>query len=487
MKTTKTLARAALAALIAVGMATAAPTSSLALTLTVDPAAVTVQLVGASDFTATYRAETLGGACSAFGDFNTELLATGRAVSLGVINRVLENPVGATGVGTLRELVSIPAGVIDEVKRRRLTRPIYFTRQWINCGRGGPLGATEMQITFVLPTVAAAPATAQISAVTDAVVPVRWKASFGEAASARVESPEGRFLDSRGRVYGTAARSLLQGSGRSPLELRESVRVPEEVVRAVLDAGESRIVYERSFTVDGVPVVGTLQLNFAGRVAAPFTIDRAEVRFLDGSRFATVPLNGEVVVEADITFSGSGRLRGSWDLAGPTSTTGAATFVRRELVDEHLSFGRRKLLRSPAIRVELPGVYFMRFSVAEPDLGAAGTLQLSFVALATEAAVAIVLEQPQPLATLAPDLTFSWKSVPRTRNYLLEFYAAPAAAGEPAAGLVLPGGEARASLSQAAAHNLKPGRSYWWRVVALGPEGILLGQSQLRELRAPQK
>jgi hypothetical protein len=487
MKTMTTRARAVLAALVAVGAVAASPAGSLALTLTVDPAAVTVQLVGPSDFSATYQTDSRGGACSSLGDFNTELLATGRAASLGTITRAVENPVGATAVGTVRERVSIPAAVIEEVKRRRLTRPIYFTRQWNSCARGGPLGATEMQIIFVLPTVAAAPATAQISAVTDTVVPVRWKVSFGDAAAARVESPEGRFLDSGGRVYGTAVRNLLQSSGRSPLELRETLRVPEGVVRAVLDAGGSRIVYERAFTVEGVPVVGTLLLNFAGRIAAPFTIDRAELRFLDGSRFATVPLNGEVQVEADITFSGSGRLRGSWDLAGPTSTPGAATFVRRELVDEHLSFGRRTLLRSPAIRVDQPGTYFVRLSVAEPDLGAAETLQLSFVALATRGAVEIALEQPQPLAPLAPDLTFAWQSVPGARNYLLEFDAAPAAAGEPAAGLVLPGGEARAALSPAAARNLKPGKSYWWRVVALGPEGVLLGQSQLRELRAPQK
>jgi len=35
--------------------------------------------------------------------------------------------------------------------------------------------------------------------------------------------------------------------------------------------------------------------------------------------------------------------------------------------------------------------------------------------------------------------------------------------------------------------NFQPGRSYWWRVVALGPDGVLLGQSPLRELLTPQE
>ena len=296
-------------------------------------------------------------------------------------------------------------------------------------------------------------------------------------------------MDGRGRVYGSAVREPLQATGRSPLDLNENLMVPESVMKAVLAAGgESGMRYERVFTAEGVEAVGTLVLNFSGRITATFGVDRAELRFLDGSRFRTVPLGEEVQVAADITFSGSGRLQGSWDVAGPSTTPGAPIFVRKELVDEYLSFGQRALIRSPAIKAEQQGTYLVRLSITAPNPGEEGILQLSFVVGATGAAAEISLGLPPPLARLSPGLPFTWEAVAGARNYLLEFYEVPSAEGrEPTAGMVLPGDKSRAVLSQATERNLQPGKTYWWRVLALGPDGVLLGQSVLRELLAPQQ
>ena len=126
--------------------------------------------------------------------------------------------------------------------------------------------------------------------------------------------------------------------------------------------------------------------------------------------------------------------------------------------------------------------------ITSPSLGEDGILQLNYVVRATGESVEISLGVPPPLARLSPGLSFTWKTVAGTRNYLLEFYEVPNPEGqEPAAGMVLPGSANRAALSLATERNFQPGRTYWWRVVALGPDGALLGQSALRELLTPQQ
>ena len=483
----KTRVSRALAVLAALAACFGFVSSAGAQAISFRPAALTVNLAGDPSFTVTYKKHVADGACSSQGQFNTDLFSSPSAVTLGAIPRAV-NFLSSFGA-TKQEQVTVPAGVIDEIKRRRITRPVYYSRSWMGCPGGGVLSSTEVPITFFSFSVEAAPITARVATGNDTLVPVRWKATFGNGISSRIESREGRFVDGTGRVYGSAVREPLEASGMSPLEFSETLRVPENVMKTIIAAGgESGLRFERAFLLDGVQVIGAVQLQFAGRIASLFSIDRAELRFLDGSRFKTVPLGEEVQAEADITFSGSGRLQGSWDLAGPTTTAGAAIFVRKELVEEYLSFGRQTKIRSPAIKTDQPGVYFVRLSITAPDLGAEGILQLSFVVRATGQTQEISLGLPPPLARLSPGLPFTWEAVAGARNYLLEFYETPSTEGrEPVAGMVLPGGASRAALSQATERNFQPGRTYWWRVVALGPDGVLLGQSALRELLTPQQ
>lgn len=484
MKTRNFRALAVLASLTACFGFVSSAGAQAQVNVTVDPTAVSVNLLYHPGFEVTYRYKTPSSACSSEGIFFTQQNIQ-TAINLGSIPRAAKIP--ATRRTTL-ELVTIPAAVIDEVKRRRITKPIYYIREWQDCNTGFYVSSTSVTIALMPFSVEAVPGTVRVASGNDTLVPVRWRAIFGDGVSSRVESLEGRFVDGQGRVYGSVVRDPLQASGRSPLEFGETMRVPESMVKAVLAGGAPGMRFERTFTMDGVQTIGAVQLQFGGRIASPFSIDRAELRFLDGSSFRTVPLGEEVQVAADITFSGSGRLQGSWDAAGPTTTPGAAIFVRKQLLDEYLSFGRRVVIRSPAIKAEQQGTFIVRLSITAPDLGEEGILELSYIVRATGEAAEISLGLPPPLTRLAAGLSFTWEAVAEARNYLLEFYEVPSVEDrEPAAGMVLPGGASRAVLSQATERNFLPGRTYWWRVVALGPDGELLGQSALRELLTPQE
>jgi hypothetical protein len=452
--------------------------------VTIDPPSSAVNLSLNPSFRVTYGNRTRGGACSTEGNFNTDLVATERGITIGVITRAISTPAPSGGPTTVLERVTIPPAVVEQVRRRGIRPPIYYTRTWRACRGGSFLDITEFPVMFTTATIVAVPGTARIRVGTDTQVPLRWRASFDQGVSTRVESAEGRFLDGRGCVYGSPVRTPLQATGGSPLELGENLVVPQSVVAEVLASGaESALRYERSFTVEGVQIVAALTLNFAGRVASPFAVDRAELRFLDGTRFKIVAPGEEVLAVADVTFSGSGRLQGSWDLAGPSTTPGAPLFVRRELIDEHLSFGQRSLVRSPAIRADAPGTYLLRLSLSEPDLAADDALQVSFVVRATAQGGGISLLQPPPLARLDPALVFGWEAVAGARSIQLELYDTPGTQGRgPVAGMVLPGDTTRTALTRAVLRKLPPGTPLWWRVVASDPDGFLLGQSPLREL-----
>ena len=409
------------------------------------------------------------------------------------------------GQAEVGETLRVPGSVVREILRAGGTSGMRFERTFLVNGIPAA-GTLLLQPANAIQAVVSKPAQVGVSPQSTGRASVRWEATLlpGVAAptgsSLSLTSSEGVFRSQDGRVLGRVSTTISQPvpaaaptalSARAAgavVAVNEQLTIPRAVIDAALEAGFAWFSFQRIFRVGEDSAPGELRLDFVGRVGASFGIDRAELRFPDGTRFKTVSPGEEVRAEADITFRGSGELRGSWDLAGPTSTSGAPIFTRTQLVSERLSFGRRTLLRSPAVMAAQPGLYIVRLTITEPGPYEQQSLQVSFVVRAAGEAAEFALRQPAAQARVTPGSLFEWESVAGARNYLLEFYDLSTAEGrEPAAGVVLPGTATRAALSQAAGRNLQPGRSYWWRVVALGPDGVLLGRSALRELITTQQ
>jgi hypothetical protein len=51
--------------------------------------------------------------------------------------------------------------------------------------------------------------------------------------------------------------------------------------------------------------------------------------------------------------------------------------------------------------------------------------------------------------------------------------------------MLVPGRQTQTVLSGAARTRLEPSRVYLWRVLAIGADGSVIGQSPMRELRTP--
>ena len=55
----------------------------------------------------------------------------------------------------------------------------------------------------------------------------------------------------------------------------------------------------------------------------------------------------------------------------------------------------------------------------------------------------------------------------------------------PVAGIVVPGSQSGVALSAMTRIHLKPGGAYLWRVLGVGKDGVVLGESPWREIRVP--
>jgi hypothetical protein len=120
-------------------------------------------------------------------------------------------------------------------------------------------------------------------------------------------------------------------------------------------------------------------------------------------------------------------------------------------------------------------------------------------------AISLSLVTPPNQILLAPDTAFAWEAIRGARAYQLELYAKPRGAGDglpdlggptdtapptlpptpPVTGMLVPGAQTRAVLSGAARAHLLSSHSYLWRVLAIGGDGSIVGESPVRELRMP--
>lgn len=320
-------------------------------------------------------------------------------------------------------------------------------------------------------------------------------------------------------IYGTIPRLLSRtitpgGSGL----ITETAQIPRSVIQAMSRARDvngnpfSAFVLVRNFTDDNLGFVGaTVNLYLTGGSAASLLqIDRLALTFDDLSTVRLVPKDATLKALLDVQFSGSGQLRGVWELATPASTLGEPIYTNLRLVRQALVGNQTTRIESPELPTNREGVYLLRFRVTEPETG------FEPVAIRYLVTTAQAVESPplnvNPLspgngALLSPETRFAWRGVDEAKAWQLEIYEKPATSaldqlpdlgsvqvesretpqveGPPATGMLLPGETRDIPLSKMARTHLKAGQGYWWRVRAIGSEGNVIGESPLVEFRTP--
>ncbi|GAB4355661.1 MAG: hypothetical protein Kow006_22220 [Gammaproteobacteria bacterium] len=345
---------------------------------------------------------------------------------------------------------------------------------------------------------------------------LRWRVAADSSASfpATLVSLSGQFRVNtvNGTVLGTVNRTLSQSvNNTNPVNFTESLFVPASVIQSAHKLGATRIVFVRSFD-DGylVDLGGLVHLvmDITSPSSASFGVSGLALSFEDGSLEKVAQEAQFLRARAAIRHTGSGVVRGVWEVADPTSTAGTPYFRPLTQVREFLTAGGgEKALLSPRLPTDRPGLYLVRFRLTEPALFDSEPVMRYYVSAAAAQRASLGLVTPPHLALLGEETRFAWHPVNGVQAYQLEFYQEgtppslpepgsaleapraieprPGMALTPAAGLLVPGDQTSVPLTTLTRANLEPGRSYLWRVLAIGADGTVVGESPLRVIRVP--
>jgi len=242
---------------------------------------------------------------------------------------------------------------------------------------------------------------------------------------------------------------------------------------------------------------------------ADLAVESLQLAFDDGEKTRVLSQGKSLAVEAVITFTGSGLLSGIWEIAEPSKDGQTGKYRSLEVVNKDLVAMGTTKLASPRLPTVSAGTYALRFKITRP-LPERQEVVRYFVGQApSEKDLGGRKDVPESLATRSPsapvgrETTFSWDPVAGSIGYQVEIYSEEGSEGAvvveegtfgtclirhpselnrpPLVGLMAPGYQTEATLSQLAGTVLTGGGTYLWRVVALGPRGKVLCESPFRK------
>jgi hypothetical protein len=332
-----------------------------------------------------------------------------------------------------------------------------------------------------------------------------------------VTSSSGQFV-AGATVLGTV-NTILSASGSavsgvpSTVRLTESIAVPPEVSVKASRLGVSSISYVRQFNDGSGPVALQSTILVGGSAAAQLGITREALTFDDGAVVRVVPANDPLLAVAEVDFTGSGTVSAVWEVAGPGTTGGQPQFRELQPVTRGLLGSEPVFVRSVRLPTDSPGVYQVRLRITSPAPGFDPPVLTYYVGDARSAVPGGILPMsligPADGALLNRETRFVWQAVEGAKAYKIEIFASPgtdpfdlpdlsgtsdavdlrhartALAAPPVSGLIVAGAQSQTLLSAAARARLETRHTYFWRVQAIGPEGSVIGEAQVRRLRVP--
>ena len=360
----------------------------------------------------------------------------------------------------------------------------------------------------------------QIALGRTSTVVITWSVNgtvYGNAPvdPAALKSGSLQFLAPDLTVLGSQAKTLSKPSvtGTYTVPLTEAVTIPSTVVYSAYKRGDTTLLISRKFWDTSDPgyttfVTATATVTLTSSSAAGFNISRQELVFDNGSYIRRILRNEPLHAVSQFKFSGSGLLRGVWELATPATTYGEPIYRRLKNVRQFFGAGGTETLRSPPLESSQQGRYLVRFRVEEPATGFDDLVLEYFVgqemAHIANPPITLELTSPNHGAFLHQKTMFRWKRVANAKAYRLDIYKKsaglefPVAAakkskyrsaknpntliGAPTTGKLVPAGTTQLSLSAFSREHLQPGYLYWWRIIAIGETGAVISQSPLREI-----
>lgn len=239
------------------------------------------------------------------------------------------------------------------------------------------------------------------------------------AVDATLHSPSGAFL-AGGTVIGAVNVPLTAVTAGGRGAASETVTIPAAVINRALALRTTRISYVRTFTDGAASATATTEAVVSSAAGADFSIKRIRLSFDNNRSEITVKKGRSPQVHAELSYYGSGLLRGFWEVDGRMLG----------VVSEHLAFGGAVVLSPPAAS-PLPafdtGSHRVRLVITAPPLDMNPPEALYYVAddAAENGKLLIVPVSPDDGAVLEyASMDFRWTDAGRSTGYVLEVFNA---------------------------------------------------------------
>lgn len=235
----------------------------------------------------------------------------------------------------------------------------------------GLLSLLPVLVDAAVTGVSASPASENVAIARSTSIPVNWSVTTNSAGSVTLSSSQGVFRTTGGTVLGTVSHPMSRTvSGPTTATIQEAVLVPADIVVRASKEGNDRILYQRTFT-DGVPATGQISLNIVTSGAASFGISALTLNFGEDRALYVAKRGEELVAHSEINFTGTGILKGAWEIAGPQPNPNKPHWRTLATVNMALTGVDSATLKSPALPTDVTGIFLVRLRLDSPSMGAA--------------------------------------------------------------------------------------------------------------------
>lgn len=364
---------------------------------------------------------------------------------------------------------------------------------------------TQAQITALCDSTNPCDVNAAATPGVNKVLTLVWRGTAIVERNTNVLSDSGRFSTPDNIALGASGtplrQTVLPNAIGTPVQfaVTETLRVPGEFSRRAVMLGHRQMHYTRTFTYEGLSLTATLAIDLnqpspnraislsegSEPGVTALGINRVNLRFSSGAQTEIIKSNQQLHVVATINFDRAGLLDAVWEVATPASTAGQAVFKPLQNVRQYLAASRQTALQSPRLPSDTAGLYRIRLRIINPQIKQA-SIELRYqVNQASPPGI-----QPAVISNVFPESggsvdthsEFSWEAQAGAVAYQLEIYQ-QAEDDTPLTGLLIKAEQTKSLLSLSVFSHLQAGKTYCWRIVALGKDGNITAASELRNFR----
>ena len=286
-------------------------------------------------------------------------------------------------------------------------------------------------------------------------------------------SSKGQFIGADktlGEINIPLTVSITNGLGR----ISETIAILPGILKRAERLNITRITYTRTFSNQQISAIAQINITITTEAGAEFQITRLQLYFENNRAEITVKRNyPSLKAYAEVRFTGSGLLRGYWEVDGRIISH----------VYRHLVYGRSIILetpKQPPLPTFDPGAHILRFIMVEPQQNIPLPSAIYFVVAEKfqRKSQQISLISPEKDAEIAyTPFDFRWRTIKKPAVFLIEFFTTEQEERP------IFSAYTKKEIYKLSSFVLKrifsPGESYLWRVKAFDEEQNIISESEL--------